>query len=119
MPWGLWSDAGNERKDAYVTQGSLSATMDDSRRHRVHEHMKNKEQDNFGRKAWLQSDKNNSAWVTSCPKEHSSQDAKQFPVVCQTYFGVAQTCLEGLEGQPILQKAGRMGRRSRENPCDA
>ncbi len=39
-------------------QGSLTATMDESKRHRVDEHMKDKEHDNFGRKAWLQSDKN-------------------------------------------------------------
>ncbi len=46
----------------------------------------------------MQSDKNNSAWVTSCPKEHSALNASQFPVVCQTCFGVPQTCLEGLKG---------------------
>ena len=82
MPWGLWSDAGNEKMDVYVTQGNLTATMDGSKRHRVNDHMKDKEHDNFGRKAWLQSDRNNSAWVTACPKEHSSLDARQFPVVC-------------------------------------
>ena len=43
MPWGLWSDARNEKKDVYVTQGSLTATMDDNRRHMVNEHMKDKE----------------------------------------------------------------------------
>ena len=71
----------------------------------VNEHMKDKEHENFGRKAWLQSDRNIIAWVTTCPKEHSPLNARQFPVVCQTYFGVPQTCLEGLEGQPILQQA--------------
>jgi hypothetical protein len=96
-PWGLWSDAGKDKKDDYVTQGSMTATMDDKRRHRVNEHMKGKEHDNFGRKAWLQRDRNNNAWVTTCPKEHSSLDARQFPVVCQTYFGALETCLEGLE----------------------
>jgi hypothetical protein len=101
----LWSDAGKEKKDDYVTQGSLTATMDDNRRHMVNEHMKGKEHDNFERKAWLQRDRNINAWVTSCPKEHNSLDARQFPVVCQPYFGMPQTCLEGLEGQPILKKA--------------
>jgi len=105
VPWGLLSDARNDKKDVYVTQGSLTTTMDDSRRHMVNEHMKNNEHDNFGRKAWLQSDRSSSAWVRACPKEHSSLDAMQFPVVCQTYFGVPRTCLVGLEGQPILQKA--------------
>jgi len=66
----------------------------------------------------MQSDRNNSAWVTACPKEHSSLSASQLPVVCQTYFGVPQTCLEGLQGQVILQKSGRRGRRDRETECD-
>ena len=64
-----------------MTQGSLTATMDDNNRHRVSEHTKGKEHDDFARKAWLQSDRNISAWVTACPKEHISLDAKQFPVV--------------------------------------
>ena len=67
----------------------------------------------------LQSDRNSNAWVTKFPKEHSSLNAGQFPVVCQTYFEVPQTCLEELEGQPILQKSGRRGRRSKEIACDA
>jgi len=53
----LWSAAGKEKKDATVTQGSLmTATMDDNMRHGVSEHMKGKEHDDFGRKAWLQID---------------------------------------------------------------
>ena len=66
----------------------------------------------------MQSDMNDNAWVTICPKEHSSLNAGQFPVVCQTDFGVPQTCLEGLHGQPILQKSGRRVRRNRETECD-
>ena len=77
----MWSAAGKEKKDDTVTQGSPAATMDDKRRHRVSEHMKGKEHDDFGRKAWLQSDRNSNAWVTSCPKEHISLNAEQFPVV--------------------------------------
>ena len=71
-----WLQAGKEKKDHYVTQGSLTATMDESKRHRVSEHMKGKEHDDFARKAWIQSDRNSSAWVTACPKEHSSLDAR-------------------------------------------
>jgi hypothetical protein len=33
-------------------------------------------------------------------------NAKQFPVVAQTYLGVRQSCLEGLTCLPIRQKAG-------------
>ncbi len=101
-----------------MTQDTLSATMDDNTRHMVNEHMKGKQKEDFARKAWMQSDKISNAWVTSCPKEHNSLQAGQFPVVCQTYFGVPQTCLEDLQGQPILQKSGRRGRRNRETECD-
>ena len=71
-----------------VAQGTLSATMDDSTRHKVSEQMKVKEREDFGRKAWMHIDKSSSAWVTACPKEHNHLNADQLPVVCQTYFGV-------------------------------
>jgi hypothetical protein len=92
--------------------------MDDNRRHKVSEHVKSKQHEDFGRKAWMQSDRNSNAWVIACPKEHDSLSASQFPMVCQTYFGVPQTCLQGLQGQDILQKSGRRGRRNRETECD-
>jgi hypothetical protein len=72
----------------------------------------------FGKKAWIQADKMSNTWVTSCPKEHSSLNARQFPVVAQTYFGVRQSCLVGLVGEMIRQKAGR-GMTVRETECDA
>ncbi len=50
-PWGLWSAARKEKKDVCVAQGSLTATMDDSRRHKVNEHMKGTQHEDFGRKA--------------------------------------------------------------------
>ncbi len=92
--------------------------MDDNRRHRLNEHTRDKHHDDFERKAWMQCDKSNSAWVTTCPKEHSSLNRRQFPVVCQTYFGVPQACLAGLQVHPILQKSVRKGKRSRESGCD-
>jgi hypothetical protein len=55
--------------------------MDDIRRHRVNEHMKGTQHDDFGRKAWMQSDIIIIAWGTTCPKEHNSLNAGQFPVV--------------------------------------
>jgi len=39
-------------------------------------------------------------------------------MVCQTYFGVPRTCLEGLGGHPILQKFGWKGRLNPETECD-
>ncbi len=117
-PWGLWSAAEREKKDLSVWQGSLSATMDDSRRHMLNDHMQGKQKEDFGSKAWMQCDRNSSAWITACPKEHNSLSSRQFPAVCQTYFGVPQTCLAGLHGHPILQKSGRKGKRTRETECD-
>ena len=52
-PWGLWTAAGREKKDMQVAHGTLSATMDDIMRHKVNEHMKGKEREDFGRKAWM------------------------------------------------------------------
>ncbi len=117
-PWELWPSAEKEKKDLNVSQGSLSATMDDSRRQRLNERMRGKQHDDFGRKAWMHCDMSSSAWVASCPKEHSSPNKSQFPTVYKTYFGVPQTCLAGLKGHPILQKSGRKGKRSRETGCD-
>jgi len=34
-PWGLWSAAGKENKDLHVTLGSISAILDDNRRHKL------------------------------------------------------------------------------------
>jgi hypothetical protein len=38
-PWGLCTAAGREKKDLHVTQGSLLATVDDSRRQKLDKHM--------------------------------------------------------------------------------
>jgi len=66
----------------------------------------------------MQIDRSSSAWVTTCPKEHSALNAKQFPVMAQTYFRVPQQCLEGMVGQAILQKSGKRGGQQRETLCD-
>jgi hypothetical protein len=101
-PWGLWSAAGKGQKDLQVSQGSLSPTMDNIKRYKLNEHLTNKQSDDFSRKAWMQIDRNSNAWVTACPKENNAPNSKQFPIVVQTYFGVAQQCLASLESQPIL-----------------
>jgi hypothetical protein len=117
-PWGLWSAARKEIKDLHVTQGSISAMMDDNRRHKLDTQMKELEHSEFQRKAWMQIDMASSAWVTACPKEHSALNARQFPVMAQTYFGVPQQCLEGVVGQAMLQKSCKRGRHLRETLCD-
>ncbi len=102
FPWGLWTDAAIEKKDMHVTQGSVAAILDVSRRYSLDKEIQAMKQGEFERKAWMQGDKFSSAWVTACPKTHSLISAKQFPVIAQTYFGVAQQCLEGMAGQPII-----------------
>ncbi len=67
--------------------------MDDDMRHKINKSMQDMEHAEFRRKAWMQIDRNNSAWVTACPKEHNAFTTRQFPVVAQTYFGVAKQCL--------------------------
>ncbi len=72
--------------------------MDDNRRHYLNEQIRSMPKEDFGRKAWLQSDRNSNTWVTVCPKEHTALNANQFLVVAQTYFGVTQKCLQELKG---------------------
>jgi hypothetical protein len=50
---------------------------------------------------------------------HIALNAIQFPVVAQTYFGVAQQCLEGVAGHANLQKSRRRGKQQRAKICDA
>jgi hypothetical protein len=77
-PWGIWSATEKVKKDLSVTQGSLSTTMDVSRRHKMYIIMKARDHKEFARKAWMQCDKSSNAWVTACPKEHSELNARQF-----------------------------------------
>jgi len=83
----------------------------------VHMHLNDRRHDNFGRKAWFQSNKSSSAWVWTCPKEHSRRNARQFSIVVQIYFGVRQEFLRGLEGHAIPQKVGG-GRDEKKSLCD-
>jgi hypothetical protein len=64
----------------------------------VFRQLKNKSHDNFERKAWYKSDKFNNVWIWTCPKEHNWLNARRFPVVEHTYYGVIQEGLRGLEG---------------------
>jgi len=81
-------------------------------------HIRQWDHTDFGRLAWIQSDKSSSAWVTTCHKEHNKLTDRQFPVVAQTYFGVGQQCLVGLVRLHIRQKT-RRGKEFRETECDA
>ena len=96
----------------------LTATLDETRRVKIDNDIRRRDHMDFGKKAWIQADKMSSSWVTACPKEHSALNARQFPVVVQTHFEVGQSCLVGLVGQAIRQKAGR-GMSVRETECDA
>jgi hypothetical protein len=92
--------------------------LDETRRVKIDNDIRRKDHTDFGMKAWIQADKMSNSWVTTCPKEHTALNVRQFHVVVHTYFGVGQSCLVGLVGQTIRQKAGR-GMPVRETECDA
>ena len=71
----------------------MTTILEESRRERVGREISKRDPADFGRKAWMQSDKTSSAWVTTCPKEHNGLNPRQFPVVVQTYFGVRRKFL--------------------------
>jgi hypothetical protein len=73
--------------------------------------------DEFERKVWYQSDTTSGGWVWTCPKEYCRLNARQFPVLAQTYLGVRQECLRGLKGMNIRQKSGG-GREDMNIICD-
>jgi len=114
----LWAQFQVGKKEATVSQASLTTTLAESRRHFVDKTLRNTPQTNFERKAWMQSDKKIGAWLWACPRGELTLNAIQFSVVAQTYFGVQQRCLEGLVGQPIIQKSGG-NTPNRQTSCDA
>ena len=101
-----------------TSQATLTATLDETRRVKIDNDIRRRNQSDFGMKAWIQTDKRSSSWVTTCPKEHNALSDGQLLVVVQTYFGAGQSCLVGLVGQTIRHKAGR-GMSVRETECDA
>ena len=90
----------------------------ETRRVKIDTDIKSKDHTDFGRKAWIQAHRMSNSWVTACPKEHNALNARQFPVVAQTYFRVGLSYLVGLVGQTIRQKVGR-GISVRDTECDA
>ena len=117
-PWRMWTASEGAAKEMQTSQATVTATLDETRRIRIDNELRKRDQTGFGRKAWIQADKISGSWVTAFPKEHSALNATQFPVVVQKYFGVGQSCLVGLVGQTIRQKAGR-GKSVRGTECDA
>ncbi len=61
--------------------------MDETRCKKIDGEIRQRDLTDFGRKAWIHADMMSSTWVTACPKEHNALNARQFPVVAQTYFG--------------------------------
>ncbi len=64
-PWGMWTAAKESGKDVIVSHASLTTILEESRRERVGKEIGQRDQSDFGRKAWMQSDKASSAWVTA------------------------------------------------------
>ena len=53
--------------EATEARESITTLMEESRKFAIHERMSEKAADNFGRQAWMQSDRASNAWVWSCP----------------------------------------------------
>ena len=70
-PWGLWTAAGIPAKDNVVSRASITTIVEESRKTQLDRQIRQRDHTDFGRKAWIQSDKSSSAWVTTCPKKHS------------------------------------------------
>ncbi len=120
-PWGMWTATKGTKKDAVVSQRittTLTVILEESMRDMLGRDIRQRVQSDFGRKAWMQSDRSSNAWVTTCPKEHNGLNARPFPVVVHAYFGVGQHCLTGLVGQYIRQKTCK-GKKDWETECDA
>ena len=104
-PWRMWTATEGAVNEMQTSQATLTVTLDETRRMKIDIEIWKRDHADFGRKAWIQLDMMSSTWVTTCPKDHNALNARQFPVVGHTYFGVGQTCLVGLVGHLIRQKA--------------
>jgi len=87
-PWHLWTETHTGKKEGIMSHASLSANPAESIRHYVDSTLRARPHANFERKAWMQSDKTNNAWVWAYPRGDLLLNARQFPVVAQTFFGV-------------------------------
>ena len=87
-PWHMWTASEGAVSEVQTSQATLTATLDETRKVKINNEIRRRDHTDFGRKAWRQVDSMSNTWVTTCPKEHIALNAKQFPVVAKTYFGV-------------------------------
>jgi len=109
----MWTATKGAKKDVFVSRERLTAILEEIRREIMGNDIIHRDQSDFGRKAWMHSDKSSNTWVAKGPKEHNGRNARKFVVVVQTYFGVGLQCLTRLVGQYIRQNASK-GRKDRE-----
>jgi hypothetical protein len=88
----------SEQKQVASWQSNLSLVMDESQKFDTSKRFEDMQKANFGRKAWMQTDRASNAWVTTCPKKHIRLNVKRFPVMAQIYIGVRHYCFEELVG---------------------
>ena len=82
------------------------AICDESKKEWVHMQLQESGHTDYERKAWYQTDKANVVLLWTSSKNNNRLNTRQFSVDAQTYFGVRQECLRGLEGMHIQQKSG-------------
>jgi hypothetical protein len=56
-PWGLWTAAGGPTKDVIVSQAIITSIFEENRRTQLDKDIMQRDHTDFGRKAWIQSDK--------------------------------------------------------------
>ena len=83
--------------------------MDDIRRHMMDKIMKARDHKEFAKKG-IDAMREKQQRLSYGVPERAQRVERQFPIVAQTYFGVARECLEGMVGQKILQKSSSGGR---------
>jgi hypothetical protein len=64
----MWTTVQRGKSEILVYQSFLTSTMADNIRRYIDKILRDRRHDNFERKAYVQSDKNNCAWVWTAPK---------------------------------------------------
>jgi hypothetical protein len=60
---------------------TLTPTLDETRRIKIDKEIRKRDYTDFGMKAWIHANMMSSSWLTTCPKDHSALNTRQFPVV--------------------------------------
>jgi hypothetical protein len=117
-PWSLCTSVQEGKSQNTVAHANIATVLDENKKTWVDRELLPRPHDDFARKASMQTNKSSSACVWACPKRHNLLNERQFSVVAERFFGVAQECLKDLTRKTIQQKFGG-GRDDKTARCDA